>query len=779
MRMLTFLLLVAGVGFGQFLDGQYIVELKDAEATVGERSRRVDRADKMEQQHRRLRAAFEARGVRFKGQTFRVVNSMMVEADSAADAEALAREFGEVARVHRVRVLRRSLSEAAVSNGVKALWDRIGIHTAGAGIKIGIIDSGIETKHPGFANSQLPALDGYPKVSDESNRQYTNNKVIVARSYRQFFTNPRDPEGTVLDRIGHGTAVAMAAAGTEHDSPLGRIAGMAPNAYIGVYKAEGSPGIAEGFTDAALLAAMEDCLADGMDIVNMSLGSDVAGNPESDILVRAVEELERQGIQVVIAAGNSGPDRSTMASPGTAPSALTLGSNDNGRQFATRVTTGDGLILAAARSTRSPATGEVSGLLASILEFDSTNLGCDALPAGRLTGRITLILRGVCTFEDKILNAAQAGAVGVVLYTDAARPTDFFNPSVTTANLPAVLLKFSDGDRLQQRLAAGETVTLTISLPVQAVPKDAFQLSTFSSRGPLRGVAIKPDLLATGEGVYTAAQTNTVSGQLYSSNGYALINGTSFSTPVAAGALAILKNARRGLTNAQYRSLLVNSSRPLNDGGRASVAEVGAGIMNLNAAFDARLAFAPYSLSLDRNQNTITIQNLSEAGGVYRVSLEGVVGTAPSLSLEQFSIPGGATATLQVALNLDALAPGVHEGRILVTADNGETYRVPYFFAKPLEEAARILTFQTNTGRAGLVNRDLVFFRALDANGVSLTRRPTARVLSGTGAVQEVQPRDSEFAGGFGLEVVLGLGTNVFEIDAGNGVVRTVSITGR
>src|ERR1019366_6169907 len=163
-------------------------------------------------------------------------------------------------------------------------WNAIsgGSANAGAGIKIGIIDSGIDQNHPGFQDLTLKVPTGFPKCDVPSNCAFTNNKVIVARSYvaldsytdtppvpDPIYSTPDDT--TPRDRVGHGTAIAMIAAGVQNTGPQATIQGVAPKAFLGNYKIFGSPGVNDYALYHAFEAALQDAIADGMDVVTLSL----------------------------------------------------------------------------------------------------------------------------------------------------------------------------------------------------------------------------------------------------------------------------------------------------------------------------------------------------------------------------------------------------------------------------------------------------------------------------------------------------------------------------
>jgi minor extracellular serine protease Vpr len=765
MRVLVLSLVLLSSLYGQFVPGQYIVELKD-DTVMTRRTRQA-----------RVESALTARGYKTRARTERVANALVVEApDDNSDPRSLMGQMSDVVKIYKVRIYKKSLDKAASVHAVTTAWERLGLDKAGAGMKVGIIDSGIQSNHPGFAADALPALDGFPKVSAEENRPYTNNKIIVARSYADLFAR-NDPTTSVLDRSGHGTAVAMSAAGVRHDSPLGPLSGMAPAAYIGVYKVFGTPNINDGATDAAILKAIDDAVADGMDVINLSFGSIFAARPENDILVQALKRAEDAGVIAVVAAGNDGPGKATLGSPASAPTALTVGANENGHLFASAILSGDQFLSIAATGSRTATSGTLSGNLQSIKSLDSSEQGCSALPTGSLTGKIALIQRGICAFESKIIYAGRAGAIGVVVYGDAARATELVSMDAGTATLPAVFVKYADGVNLRDNYQDSQIV---LDFAIKGRDQDPNRIASFSSRGPISGVNIKPDLLAAGTNIYTAAQNNYAVGDVYSTNGYIAINGTSFSSPIVAGITAVLKAARPGLRPAEYRSLLINSSRTLSIDG-TNVNTTGAGLVDLSRALDLPLRAIPATVTFNNDEQNVELKNLGGTAS-YLVSVEPREGRAPAVSTTQLDLEAGATATLKLALNRASLDPGSYSGVVVVQADGQPTMRIPYYFGKTNEAAAaeiQVLDYPTTTVRSNVVYRDLFFFRVLDANGMALTSKPTVNVISGNARVREVQDRDFDLAGSFGLDIVFGAGVNVIEVDGGNGITQRFTVLAR
>ena len=480
-------------------------------------------------------------------------------------------------------------------------------------MKIAIIDTGIDVEHAGFQDPSLPIPDGFPRANTDADLAFTNRKVIVARSYADLFAAV-DPDASPRDHVGHGTATAMAAAGVSNTGPLAMISGVAPKAYLGSYKVFGSPGVNDGATDAAILKAIDDAVADGMDVISMSLGTIEATRIEDDIEVVALERAAALGVIVVIAAGNDGPDPSTIGSPGTAPSAITVGASKNDRAFGASATLeGSAPVLAIPGAGANSAT-PITAPLAAVGTI------CTA-PAASLKGRIAFILRGTCTFEVKLNNAQAAGAIAALVYTVETDP-DPFTMGVGTATLPASMIAYADGTAIQQTLAQNPSPVTTLSFTLGPVIVSTDGLVAFSSRGPNVDLNVKPDLSAVGTNFYTATQKFDTNGEMYDPTGYTVSQGTSFSTPLIAGAAALLKAARPGLSMAQYRSLLIDNAGAASGG----VQQRGAGILDMSAPLRSTVAAVPAVVSFqvgngDPNvSRNLTISNIGTTATAFQLT---------------------------------------------------------------------------------------------------------------------------------------------------------------
>jgi len=204
--------------------------------------------------------------------------------------------------------------------------------SAGAGIKIGIIDDGVDQHHPFFDPDGYTMPDGFPK----GQTAYTTAKVIVARAFAppratwKYADKPFDP-----DESGHATHVAGIAAGNANTLANGlRISGIAPRAYIGNYKALTIPtesGLGLNGNAPEIVAAIEAAVADGMDVINLSLGEPEI-EPSHDLVARALDAAAAAGVVPVVAAGNDFDDfgRGSLGSPGSAAAAITVGATTSG-----------------------------------------------------------------------------------------------------------------------------------------------------------------------------------------------------------------------------------------------------------------------------------------------------------------------------------------------------------------------------------------------------------------------------------------------------------------
>jgi subtilisin family serine protease len=744
-------------------------------------------------EQRVTRASLEKMGVKVISSTETVSNTLIVEMpDELADKVAA---LPGVKRVRKSRTFRAELDHAIPIHKVTEAWNQVGVDKAGLGVKIAIIDSGIESGHPGMKDSDLPMPEGFPKVNADTDMAFTSNKIIVARSYASLFSTVED-DISARDVVGHGTATAMAAAGVRNVGPLGPIQGVAPKAYLGSYKVLGANG--SGTSD-IILKAVDDAVADGMDVISASISSAIAApRLEDDIEVDAFERVTRLGVLMINSAGNKG-DPNTIGSPATAPSVITVGASFNDRTFfpASYQVAGGPVVGAITFSNAaSPADG-VTGPLVDIATIDEDGEACLPFPLGSLTGKVALILRspaaGGCTFETKLNDVGNAGAIGALVYTRPERPFDFGTGySVGTATLPALLLFNSDGLDLKRRIAANPDLVVKLSFQIASIAAFSDGVADFSSKGPNVDGSIKPDLVAVGTDFYTAAETTTPGGELYGPSGYTITDGTSFAAPLVAGAAALLKSARPGLTAAQYRSLLINTAAPIT----ARVQESGGGLLDMGAALKSTFAVAPVSLGLGVGgaspnlSKTLVISNVGAAAESYSLTVaprdSGV--PAPVLGSSTVTIQPGQTASVPVTFTGSGMADGQYEGFVKIRGSvSGIEGRVPYWYGIPSNIPATITPlfvkgFSDGVDyRAGARVTNAIYFRVTDKSGIVIPDpQPVVTAVSGGGTVVSTVSLDRNLPGVFSVTVQLGVrrGDNIFSISAGSLEPLEIVITG-
>ncbi|MFN9084297.1 MAG: S8 family serine peptidase, partial [Acidobacteriota bacterium] len=506
--------MLLAAGAAAFAGERYAVVLEESPLAVV----RTGRTRVLEAQNG-VRRNFSRVRVREIGTTETLVNAMFVEA-TEEQADAL-RQLPGVKYVQRLRRYKRLDQPAANLLRVPAAWSAAGGESsAGAGVKIGIIDSGIDQTHPALQDPGLTMPPGYPRCAGAA-CNFTSPKVIAARSFIEllvysFPDDTRPDDVTPRDRVGHGTAAAMLAAGRPIEGPGGRVTGVAPKAYLGNYKVFGSPGINDYTDDFAVLRAMEAALADGMDIVSLSLGQAAVWSPNDrgticgkqgqaacDLQVEAAENATRAGMTVVASAGNDGdigaqvPARNSIASPGSAPSAITVGATTNSRILVQTVRVDNGPAnlrqIDARLGNGAQGLGRDPAPVTDVATLDTNGQGCGALGTGALTNSVALVVRGGCSFLQKLTNAQRAGAVGVIVY-QASSDAVFVATGLEGTTIPLAMIGNRDGLRLKEFVAANRGARVSYDAALRAVPAAADEMAIFSSQGPSIGDAlVKPE----------------------------------------------------------------------------------------------------------------------------------------------------------------------------------------------------------------------------------------------------------------------------------------------
>lgn len=763
----TLLLLTVINAFGQPIPGRYIIEL-DTDPLAVSKSERA--ASSLRSQQEFVKSVLSSRKINVRATTDTVLNAIIVD---NATAEQLASLPG-VRRIEQAKYMKTNLDHVMPLLKYQDAWSIAGGQSkAGAGIKIGIVDTGIDHNHLGFIDDTLPTPDGFPKFSPDGNSRFVNKKIIVARSYN----------GTASDLNGHGTGVAMAAAGVFHLGARGNMAGSAPKAWLGNYRvADGSTGNIS--TDASL-QAMDDAVKDGMDVINMSFGGPAISSENDEVLTTAINNAVSSGIVVVTAAGNDGPDGATIADVGSTTLAISVGATENDR-----IPTSPAVIVS--NSTRffaTPASNSedadfIQAKMVDITKLDPTGFACAPFPDGSLTGSIALIQRGDCTFQDKLANVRVGGAVAAVVF-DNTSSTTRVSMAVDNEVLKALFVTRADGNRLKDSVATNPDINYILFFSF-SVPENPNQLTDFSAKGPTPDLAIKPDVLATGGNIITA--TNGTPADSPELSGYVIEDGTSLSSPIVAGVAGVLKQVRPGLKAAQYRSMIVNSAFPFPAGSNAiDVQSTGVGLINFVGTLNAVITSDPVTLSLSeyRGQAEFSrdfqVGNVGQNSDTYSLRIISRDDLQPSLSRTSVTVDAGGSQSITLRWSTTTAGPGAYQGFIEITSANTSTVaRVPYWLAVRGKDVKSIsLTSATDQAATGSSND--ILFRVLDGAGLSLLE-PAAEVTIASGGgsiIRAAQLAGQLYPGLYVVRVRLGAsaGVNAFKISAG-GVDREVRIQG-
>jgi len=798
---------------------RYAVILTDpAAATVagrGDRAAMEAARTRIQSAHEAVKAGIRQSNIPITGETSTLLNAIFVAADATQVAQL--RALPGVAYVAKMPRYRLQLDKAVQLINVPAAWSALGeTSNAGAGIKIGIIDTGIDNTHPAFQDPSLTAPAGFPVCGVPSDCAFTNNKIIVARSFVATLamgsganpaSNSRPDDYSARDRVGHGTAVSMAAAGLTSAGPSDTITGVAPKAFLGNYKVFGSPGVNDFTSGDVIILALEAAFNDGMNIASLSLGGPAFYGPLDtgtacgtlrgqycDPEVQAVQTAVSNGMVVVIAAGNDGttgsvqPTLGTVTSPGDAPAAITVAATTNSHVFSNALTVSGSGSYQSLFGTGPLPSSTLTGPLSDVANVGDP-LGCGGVPTNSLSGTIALVQRGTCTFATKVQNLQVAGAIGVIFTNTAGDDTLVSAGGLNSTTIPATFVGYDDGQTIRAYLKTNPSATVSINPSLASFSVSTFdEVASFSSRGPTLGTApgLKPDVAAVGTNLYLAGQSYDPNGELYSANRYLVSQGTSFSTPQISGVAALVKQAHPTFTPAQVKSAIVNTaSQNVTDGGPlASVLAVGAGQANAAAAIATNLTASPTgvsfgivkSASLPANQ-IISLTNTGTTTLTLTASLSlRTTETNAHISVSTIApIPAGQTGSVTLTLAGTLPAPGGYEGLLTITGAANPLV-IPFYYVVGDGIPYNIVSIAGNgdTGIAGQSNSEgALVFQVLDRYGVPIPATPCTpvkfSVTSGGGSLSSSDTCLENY--GFGASYdTLGTtpGTNVFTATAGS-----------
>jgi len=499
----------------------------------------------------------------------------------------------------------------------------------GDGIRIGVIDTGINLEHPDFFNSdQLSRfLKGYDFVDNDSIPQDTN---------------------------GHGTQVTGIIAAD------GQLIGIAPKVEIFSYRVSSD---GESVPSDLIIKAINRAIEDRVDIINISLGVNMTHAKIDNAVNNAIDH----GIVVVAAAGNSGPDKSTIGSPARNPNAITVGATYNNRDSSMVSTLQVGekqfqvLPMLGTDVISDPiSTDIIFGKYSRENDFDGVDV----------RGKIVLAERGgetpdeIVFFSDKEIFASKNGAKGLVVYNN--QPGMFFGELIHEyvnedyyPSIPTVSMTREEGLELKKILESETSATL-----------DVFNhpdfIAMFSSRGPVSPFYQKPDLVAPGVFVNTTSLKNF----------YNITSGTSYAAPHVSGAIALLLEKNPDLTPHEIKSILITTSDVITDQYKKEFEfdAGGAGRIDLKKAFNSELIFDPPKLIFNLSgqeileRQVIKMNAFGDSINIQKVEFSGEDNVEFDYEVKESS--------LYITSKLIENESGIFESRAFITY-NDITYQIP------------------------------------------------------------------------------------------------------
>lgn len=542
----------------------------------------------------------------------------------------------------------------------------------GAGIKVAVMDTGIDYDHPDLGGCFGPGCRvamGWDFVGDAFNADPTS------ATYNPVPVPDADPD----DCNGHGSHVSGIIGAN------GVVKGVAPGVTFGAYRVFGC----EGSTTAdIMMAAMEKALADDMDILNMSIGS--AYQWPQYPTAMAADRLVNKGMVVVASIGNNGANGLYSAgAPGLGKNVIGVAAFDNSHVFLPYFTVNGTNIgyITMTYSPPAPTTGT--------FEILDVGLACAPLEVD-VTGKVALTARGGCVFSVKAINAIAAGAEAVLVSNNAAGVFNGTLGGPLPDPKPVVGISQEQGAFIRAQ-AAPVMMTWTDQQDTFFSPTGNL-ISSFSSYGLSPDLALKPDVGAPGGNIYSTYPLEK--------GGYATMSGTSMSSPHVAGAVALLLEAQPRLPAKAVRTVLQNSADPKLWWGNPglglldNVHRQGAGMLDIDDAILATTRIEPAKIAAGESQagpytEMLTVTNNGMMPVTYTLSHLGALSTGPDTFVPSFftgfatvtfseptiTVPAGGSASVTVTITANAGLPDKSQygGYIKFTPTTpGQSYTVPY-----------------------------------------------------------------------------------------------------
>ena len=620
---------------------------------------------------------------------------------------ATLRSLPGVKAVHVIEQEYPTLSTSVPFIGAPNAWaGTTPMGVTGQGVRVGVIDTGVDYQHATFGGTGLLAdyqANNRTVITDTIGGQpiFPTARVVggidlVGDAYTG--SNAPAPDPDPMDCNGHGTHVASTVGGGgvksdgtpftgpyDTSTPFSSLKlgpGVAPQAKlyaIRVFGCGGSTAVTVQGIDWALDPNGDNDLSDHLDVINMSLGSNYGSLSNTSSM--AADNAARMGVIVVASAGNAGDTYTISGAPGAGQRVIaTAAVGDAGvpgafvrvnapASIAGDYVAGASSMVDASNNPTAASAGQTGDVVLAL--SGSSTLACAALTnASAVSGKIALVDRGTCGFGVKYEMARAAGAIAVIVGNNAAGSPIAMGGTVNgPVDIPAAMITLDAANALKARLAASDTVNATFPATSQG---DI--LASFSSRGPRTGLnGVKPDLSApgisitaaqtgvtcTGTAPSTGCQTANASGYLAGSQNLVL-SGTSMAAPHAAGMMALLKQRFPDRSVEEMKAMAMNTS--LHDVyqfagniNRIGVDRSGAGridpvkaLQSTVAAFNAdepgavNLAFFGEVVGTQTQVKRIRVVNYGTTAQSFSLAFD-VANDAPGIA---FSLPGGSSITV-------------------------------------------------------------------------------------------------------------------------------------
>ena len=613
-----------------------------------------------------------------------------------------------------------------------AIWNAVGGRAnGGAGVKVASMDGGVHHLAPMMNGAGYSYPPGYG-ANGLGLTANNNGKIIASRAYFRTWDPPAAGDENPWPGVAgtsHGMHTSSTAAGgivtaTYNGFNVGTISGVAPKAYVMSYRVfyESVNGIGSFYTTEGI-AALEDIVQDGADVVNNSWG----GGPgsiggEFDPLDTALINATKAGVFVSMSNGNAGPGIGTGDHPSAnyinVAASTTAGTLASGRVGVPNQATLQDLAFSTASFGAELPIGQTQDF--TYLPASTVNAanieGCNAWPANAFAGKAALIRRGGCEFGVKVLNAEQAGATFVVVYNNAVGGDGLINmgPGAVgnQVTIASIFIGRTNGEALVSLFDTQGAAAAILRVDTKAFQagNDVDQIIGFSSRGPGVGGTLKPDIAAPGVNILAQGYTEGVTGEARHL-GYGQASGTSMAAPHVSGAAALLQQVHPTWSVAAIKSALMSTSKYLDiylaDGVTpAQPLDMGAGRLDLTKAADPGVILDPPSLSFGfvptgtQKTITVTVTSVASAAETYALStlytgdsftqtkpITAITASAASISLN----PGESKKVAITFNSATSMGIGDNQGYVLMDGPTHDAHMPAWARVVPATPVADVL----------------------------------------------------------------------------------------